>query len=358
MNTTAERWHAAFILRLLLDGPDVSEAMANLDWTLLLEIARTNGVLVRTGQGLAALGARLPVVFADAVRREQERVRATLELARRVGDACEARGIAFVFPKMLQDYPDGGDDLDVLVLPRSPHVDRGILAGLRTAPHRRDMGARLAGSVAYTVAGCPSPLDVQHGRLGLVGEYTSLPLLLMGDRRRVVVEGLEFFEPSRENQLVLQGVQRVAGRRRIALCDLVFTIRTIRRAELAWGYVVATARRHGALPGLSCYLRYADQIHRDVFGSDLVPATARRALSLVGWGRAEFRQGGYRFPIVRVNGRLCLQQLGARIGHGDWAAAGRLCLVPVVGVARAVGRLAWPGSSPRRSPPAFVELRP
>ena len=134
MNTAAERWHAAWILRLLLDAPDPPEGTANLDWTVLLEIARTNGVLVRTGQRLSARGARIPVAFADAVLREQERVRATLELARRVSDACEARGIEFVFPKMLQDYPDGGDDLDVLVLPRSSGVDRGILAGLRTAP--------------------------------------------------------------------------------------------------------------------------------------------------------------------------------------------------------------------------------
>jgi hypothetical protein len=60
---------------------------------------------------------------------------------------------------------------------------------------------------------------------------------------------------------------------------------------------------------------------------------------LRGWGRIEYRDGGYRFPLARVNGRLCWHQFRHRIGVGDWAGAGRLCLMPIVAGARLIGRL-------------------
>src|SRR6266704_2497765 len=166
----------------------------------------------------------------------------------RVSRACQARHIAFLFPKAFQDYPDFGDDVDLLVLTRSTRVDGGIIEGLPASPVPRDCGERIAGAVTYRVTGYPSPLDVQHGRLGIVGEHDAFPQVLIEHARVTVVEGIEFAEPPPEDQLVLQGMQRVAGRLRIALCDVVFTVSTLRRATLDWDYVIATARQHGALP--------------------------------------------------------------------------------------------------------------
>ena len=146
----------------------------------------------------------------------------------------------------------------------------------------------------------------------------------------------------------MQGLQRVWGRRQILLCDVVFTISAIRRGTLDWEYVIRTARQHGAFDGLCCYLSYVDQIHRDTFGRPLLPIAVRQRLLLRGWGRARFRAGAYRFPVLRVNTRLYLRQLAARIAAGDWEAAGRICLLPLVALARAGRRLA-----PRRPhPPA------
>lgn len=341
MNTDA---YASRLLRLLLEiapAPawDDQGGTATLDWDVLLEVARANAVLVRAAERLAARGVAVPERFAAAVARERQRIRAALELMGEVGRACEARGIAFLFPKALQDYPDFGDDVDLLVLPRSRHVDRGIVAGLHTTAVTRDIGEILAGATTYLAAGCPTPLDVQHGRLGMVGEYGTFPQVLVQHARPGGVDGIALAVPLVEDQLVLQGMQRIAGRLRIALGDIVFTIATARRPELDWDYVIATARRHGALPGLSCYLGFVDQIHRDVFWRPLLPPTVQGSLMLHGWGRAEYRGGAYRFPLVRVNGRLCWYQFRQRIAAGDWAGAGRLCLVPVVAGARLARRL-------------------
>ena len=335
--------YASWLLRLLLDGApapgptpawDDRDAGAQLDWDVLLEVARANAVLVRSAERLVAQGVVLPDRFAAAVAQERRRIRSALELMAQVSRACEARGIAFVFPKALQDYPDFGDDLDLLVLPRSTRVDRGIVAGLRTSPVRRDFGEFLAGATTYRTANCPAPLDVQHGRLGMVGEYAAFPFALVQHARPGEVDGIAVTVPRLEDQLVLQGMQRVAGRRRIALGDIVFTIATARGPGLNWDYVIATAREHAARPGLGCYLSYVEQIHRDVFWRPLLPPAVYRSLMLDGWGRVEYRNGGYRFPLVRVNGRLCWHQLRERIAGGDWASAGRLCLLPVVAGAR------------------------
>lgn len=359
---------ASWLLRLLLDAPAPLSAVptwadrdgtATLDWDVLLEVARANGVLVRTAERLAAQGVMGPDGFVTAVAHERQRIRSALELMGQVSQACEARGISFVFPKALQDYPDFGDDVDLLVLSRSMRVDRGITAGLLTTRVRRDLGDLLAGATTYRAADCPAPLDVQHGRLGIVGEYGTFPQVLIEHARPGGVEGFALAVPLLEDQLVLQGMQRVSGRLRIALGDILFTIAAARRGGLDWDYVIATARRHGALPGLSCYLAYADQIYHDVFWQSLLPPDVSSLLQLHGWGRIEYRGGGYRFPLVRVNGRLCWHQLRQRVAAGDWNGAARLCLVPVVAsarLARRLGRFAGPAAARQVGPSRVVPV--
>src|SRR5436189_2422633 len=346
----AESRYASWVLRLLLSPDAVADGLGALDWDVLLRVARANRVLVRTAERLAAGAIAVPERFAAAVARERRRIQATLALMQRVSRACQARHIAFLFPKAFQDYPDFGDDVDLLVLTRSTRVDGGIIEGLSASPVPRDWGERIAGAVTYRVTGCPSPLDVQHGRLGIVGEHDAFPQVLIEHARVTVVEGIEFAEPPPEDQLVLQGLQRVWGRLRIALCDVVFTMSTIRRGALDWDYILATARRHGALAGLGCYLSYVDQIHRDVFWQPLVAEPMRGVLGLRGWGRVEFHEDGYRFPIARVNSRLYVRQLGGRIAARDWTGAARLFLIPAVAAARAFHRLAR-GLTPAAAPP-------
>ena len=352
----AEAWHAAWVLRLLIDPGIAAADAGRIDWDVLVSVARGNSVLVRAAERLAARGVRLPEGVAAAVQSERERIRSTLELMRHVSRACEARGIEFLFPKAFQDYPDFGDDVDLLLLLQSPRVDRAIIAGLQASTVARDLGERISGAATYAIAGCPSPLDVQHGRLGIVGEHGAFPTALLRNSRRVVVDGTEFALPRPEDQLVLQGLQRISGRLRIALCDVIFTASTIRGGALDWDYIIGTARQHGAFPGLCCYLSYVEQIYRDALWQPLFSEAQRRALVLRGWGRVEFRLGAYRFPVVRVNTRLYAQQLRSRIRTGDWGGVGRLCLIPIVAAARLVRRLTrrarlarTPGDGPART---------
>src|SRR2546429_1115192 len=109
VNTSMQ--HAHWLLRLLWEADAARDGLPpELDWDLLLHVARPNGVLVRTAERLAAQGVTVPDRFAAAVAQERQRIRSAFELMRHVSLACEAHGITFLFPKAFQDYPDFGDD--------------------------------------------------------------------------------------------------------------------------------------------------------------------------------------------------------------------------------------------------------
>jgi hypothetical protein len=345
MTVLDEQAHADLVLQLLLDG--VPAADSRVDWSTLLPLARRNGVVIRVAERLASLGVEPPPPFAEGVARERERVRDAFVLVQRVSAILRARGIPFLFAKACQHYPDLGDDLDLLVLAPEAAVDTLLARELPATAQPRDVGGWIAGTVTFRIRGVTTTLDVQHERLGTVGEHRAYAVTLVRRQRRIVVAGTECGAPATEDQIVLQGVQRVPGRRCIRLCDVVYTASTLRRIALDWDYILSTARRIGVLSGLGCYLSYVEQIHRDVLLAPLLPAGVRRALPSEGWGRVEFKEGAYRFPALRANGRTYLRQLAAGLRTADWSGAARLCCVPVVGAATAVRYL-----TARWAPPA------
>ena len=332
--------HTAFILRLLLDDEARgAEALEGPEWGELLRTAQRNVVLVRLADRLAEAGASVPAFFAEAAGRERRRSRAVVELTGRTGRACERHGVEFIFAKAFQHYPDVGGDVDLFVASRSDEVDALILEGMNAAPARRDLLSRMAGAASYRVPGCDAVLDIHHGRMGLLGEYGSHVNLLIRNGERVRVEGAEFLAPSAEDVLVVQGMQRVYRHSYIRLCDIVSTINLLRRNRLDWNYVTRVTAQLGTEYGLRCYLSYVEQVHRSVFGRDLLAPELARELKLGAGGRIEFREGFYRFSRVKVAGRVYFDKVRAAVRTGNWEAASRLCLMPLATLANAFKRL-------------------
>jgi len=162
----------------------------------------------------------------------------------------------------------------------------------------------------------------------MMGEHGTFPSVLIRHAQRSQVEGMEFAVPRPEDQLVLQGMQRIAGRLRIALCDILFTVSTVRRTELDWGLCDRDGAATRRPPGLSCYLSYVHEIYRDVCWRPLLPAAVCSSLMLRGWGRSEYRDGGYRFPLARANARLYWHQFRHQIGVAIGPARGGCVCCP------------------------------
>ena len=335
---SAERYHATLALRLL----EASEELTSLsdepvDWRLLLALAQQNTVLVRLADRLPGAGLEPPAFFVLAAERERERARAAFALMRRLGERCTQAGLEYLFPTAWQHHPDVGGDLDLLLRSRAQDVDAVILEGTRASLRARDLRDRLAGTALYWLPDVRLALDIRHGRLGLVGEHGSYPVGLIQRRRRLTVAEEEFFAPAPEDQLILQGMSRVAGRRSFSIADAAATATIVRGHRLDWTYLVGMARHMGVLPGLSCYLSYVDQIYCDLCERHLLPPEARRILTLDGWGAVAFRRGRYRFAALRVRNRLYWRQLATAAVAGEWRVASRLCLAPAMAAACSLG---------------------
>jgi hypothetical protein len=318
---------ASAALQLLVDGVD--PLLSDAQWDDGVAVLERNAVLLRVADGLLALGRPLPSAMAAAAERARTRAEQVLHLMRRAGDACEQHGIPYVFPKGLPHYPDVGGDVDLLV-PRSTHVDPLIVADLGATLRGPGMGHAVSGSRVYHLAGPPPglDLDILHGRVGRLGEHPALAARLVQHRRRVVVAGATWWVPALEDALVLQGFDRLAGRRSFRIADVVSTINAV-RGGLDWDAVRGAASALGVLPGVSCYLSYVSQIHREALGRELaLPPLGLPRVS--GWGRAEFERGAFHFPAVRVNGELYARAFGSAVACGRWFDVGRLLLLPII----------------------------
>lgn len=92
MTADRERSQAGFTLHLLLEGGPGAHEPNRIDWGELLSLARRNHVLVRVAAGLEKRSLRPPDFFCAAAAAERQRVRAVIELIRKVGRACADSG--------------------------------------------------------------------------------------------------------------------------------------------------------------------------------------------------------------------------------------------------------------------------
>jgi len=342
---TTEHAHATWILQLLLTGATNGAALEELDWGILLRIAKRNGVLVRLADRLQRATAVPPQFFGEAVEAERGRNREAIDLIRTVSQICTQNGIEFIFAKAFQHYPDMGRDIDLYVRSRASEVDTLIAAALPASPHKANFVNWAAGTVKYTINGCALPLEVHKGRMGNLGEHASYVCTLMTNAKHADIEGTDFLVPCPEDQLVIQGMDKVYGRRYLRLSDIVSTISIVRWDGLDWGTIIQTAEKLCTLPGLCCYLSYINQIHCDLYGRDLLAPPVRKALDLNGWGRAWFRDGYYRFPTVQVSVQVYWKKFWGALISREWQSAARLCLLPSMAAGAMWRRLRRPDIS-------------
>src|SRR5207302_10220154 len=111
--------------------------------------------------------------------------------------------------------------------------------GLAVGAHAPALANGLAGSTVYGVVGADLVLDIRHGRVGHAGQHAGYVARLFRNRRTVALGGLACAAPAPEDQLVLQGVEKVVARRAFHLTDVLHTIAPIRRRGLGWDYVIA-----------------------------------------------------------------------------------------------------------------------
>ena len=334
MKGKGQKTLAAAILQLLLDQSSQLFEIGEMAWHELLDVAARNCVLLRATEQLRKVGSFPPTFFSEAEKRERQRAQGQVELIRTISQVCSASGLEFIFPKAFRHYPDMGRDLDLFVLTGSAKVDALLVEALDASPLKKTFWNRLDGSVCYKIAGCESTLDVHYRRLGSLGEHRSFLEIILKNSKEITIAGGRFLAPSPEDQMILQAMQRVYGRRYLRVSDVASAISSIRKDDLDWDYLIKSTNQLGIFHGLCCYLSYVNQIHSEVFRRDLSTRLSN-VLILDGWGKVEFENPYYTFPNLRVAGWLYSKKLQAALLSGDFDLASRLCLTPLAAIASA-----------------------
>jgi hypothetical protein len=322
--------YARFLLSVLLDGTVDRSRLAACDERELLTVARGNKVLLRLQEVLEQEGLDGGPLLTAAVAEERRRAEEWIDFVRKVHRCLSGAGVVLLFPSAFQHYPDIGADLDLFVLSGRDKIHDALTQGLGMEPCRGDFADWVAGRRKFTLAGCPLVLDVHDGRSGLAGEDAWHGGLLFVKRAQCLMDGVAFPVPSPEDQLILQGCDRVYGRRYLRLSDVLWTIKQIRRQLLDEEHLRSTATRLGTVAGLCCYLSYVEQIYREVFGCSLLQGRWGGDPGNGAWGSVEFTEKGYRLRRLPVTAKLYGKKWRRALLTGDWRGAGRLCLVPLV----------------------------
>lgn len=325
-----EALHAQLILRALVGGLFSASELAGADWDLLRRLGEGNAVLIQVAERLTAAGAHPPKDFLEAVERARTRARDAVAVLRQFGAAAARHGVAWLVPKATQRFPDLGDDLDLLVDSRRTAVDALLLERIPAVRRPRSLAHRLAGATVYSLPQGDLLLDIRHARVGTMGEHQRYASYLLQHGRAATLGGLEVLAPSAEDQLVLQGIEKVVARRAFHMSDVAHTADTLGASSLDWDYVLATARAHGADAGLAYYLHYVDEIHARFVGRRVLPPEVTHGLRSRAPGQAAFREGAFRFPALRVSARVYAHEFLFDVRAGRWDSALRLCLVPLV----------------------------
>lgn len=328
--------HVELLLRVLLEHPEHGP-FHSADWDLVVRIARRHTVLVRVTEQLRALGITPPALMTAA---DQERMRgsAMLHVLRLMQSNARQHHIGWAAPKALHRFPDVGDDVDILLFTEDRASAERLFDGLAIKREAPSLSRRIAANTVYNVAAPAAGLvfDLRHGRIGNAGQHAAFARSLASRVQGVTLDGTSLPALSSEDQLVIQGLEKIAGRRSFHLCDVRQTIAILRTPDLNWDYVLATARAHGGWEGLGCYLSYVDDVHRRLLGCALpLPSESlRQALASAGGrrGHVVIRENGFYFP-ARITGRIQGRQLGRSLIGKDWDAALRLTAWPLVAVA-------------------------
>jgi putative nucleotidyltransferase-like protein len=334
-----EQTYASIILRLLLDRAMPADEQQQIIWGDLLHIAAQNGVLIRVVDQLETIGLEPRHFFSAAVKEMRARNQRNLSLIFRLGEKCAEANVDFIFPKVFQNYPDMPGDIDLHLAQHSSSVDATILAGLHARPLKRNLRNRIEGTANYLIRGCESVLEIHHGRIGMLGEHTWYTSKIIENSKYIRVEADEFLMPSPEDQLILQALQRVVQRSYLRLSDVVCTIDLLRRNALNWNYIFRAVNDLNIVYGLTCYLSFVEQIHRETFHSSLLPARLIRPVERQKWEQIEFKNGFYRFPRLKVGSRGYVNKFCSAVIAENWAVARRLSLLPVLALTTIVRKV-------------------
>lgn len=319
------------LLTLLLDdevSPDL-EAICSVHADYFVRVLQSNVILVRVFDRFAQKGIKFPeCIDPSVIQREKDRVYMTLQLIAEIGSLCNQYEIDHIFTKAFQHYPDMGHDIDLFVRDRSPEIDRLIKSNFGVLPEHDSILNLVSGKRGYRIEGYSSPVEVHHGRLGHLGEHNVYPGILLKNKQTITIGPVTAYVPCPEDQIIIQGLQRICGHFNIRLSDAIHTINLVKSNSLDWNYMADTAKQIGAFDGVCSYLTLVDKIFGSIHDVSCFPSESRKVFPLKRCNNFRFNGEVYVFSRPFVAGRAYIDKYITDLRLKNWESLGKLSLLP------------------------------
>lgn len=302
-----------------------------------VRILRLNNIVIR---GLSRLTEVAPPTVRPWLEQAREKAlddgRVRLKVLAGLTAAFDTAGVRYVIQKTLDNWPDFGTDIDVLIAgPPDPGVWRRACESAfpegRWLPFRKLCDV-LARKWTYEIPALCNP-EIHFGCIGQVGEHRDYPALVGERRLDWDHEGVRAWVPSIEDRLLLAVLQRVYRHFWVRVCDVVNWADWVTRPGLDWDYVWATAARMGIRPGVEYYVWCLRGVAEGTeVGQRVSVALDPLRIPDRRHGRLTLRRNLYRMPLFPDPARLYAAQVGHDLADGRLGRAARVSLVFPLGV--------------------------
>jgi len=300
----------------------------NFDWRVLHGVLKKNVITLRALDGVDFQGEAKWGDLPNLLEVEKGRCQGGASIIKQLGCKLDGLGVRYAIIKTLDQYPDIGHDIDYLIL---DHVDtiRDMIGkefnGELKPPTLSD---RLACKTNFRLHGYPT-LEQHYGRIGQVGEDTSLVKSLMDRITAMELEGVRISIPSGEYRILLATLQRIYRHFNIRLCDIVNTAGMIRAKQIDWNHLFLISRQLGLFRGVSYYLSFIDKICEEHGHAQLLPKDVREKFHVDRHNcPLQIQRDHYRFPIWSIGPSVYLGKFLAHLKHLEVSSVIRLSVIP------------------------------
>jgi len=306
------------------------------------EVANDNRVLLRGLEKLIPLvetvswreESNFITYLKDNQKSEMTRVSKSIALAYSVQNTFEEEGIKSVAFKTMDNFPDLGRDLDLLI-PDKEHFAKAkkIMS--------RDFGWKPADKLSFcdTVVGktfytkeedydISVELYPRHSQLG--EEYMS-DVNIVERRIKENTGGYDFFVPSNEDKLLIQAIHRIYRHAVLRISDIVNVCNWANSRKIDWRKVMVDAKNSGAVSGLILFLGTIDFIYQQTCGHHLPLPTLfqGKTFELQYSSKLVQREFPAKMPYFST-ASVILRKIGDDVSRGKVRSASKVATMPIL----------------------------
>jgi hypothetical protein len=241
----------------------------------------------------------------------------------------------------MDHWPDFGSDLDLFVSGEEDQILK--LFKLKLCAHQRwrSPGDRLARKWTFLLPGDPTEIEVHINRLGHTGEHVALARRFVARQTALHPYGSVVPVPAPEERVIATVVYRLYRQLCLRVCDIMNLTALLQTGVIDYAELRESAEQARVWPGVAAYLNLIRRCVQPYMEGALdLPPDVHSAIAHEPCPRVVLRGNLFRLPILGCGVGLFIQQFRHTLRCGDFAAAGRLSLVPALASAATMAHLA------------------